>query len=95
MQCLGEPVAVGARIGFVPTGEGGTRQGVLTRLISGERTTWVARVFRAGRGGTLLLAPFAGLEAPRIVEQAPDPKQDAPASFVASARRPAAAEDGA
>lgn len=66
VRCLGEPVEAGARIGFVPTGDAGAAHGVLTRLISGERTTWVARVFRAGRGGALLLAPFAGVEAPRF-----------------------------
>ncbi|MGB0620918.1 MAG: ribonuclease R family protein [Myxococcota bacterium] len=63
VECLGEPVEVGARIGFRPAGKG---RGVLTRLISSERKTWVGRVFRTGRGGSLLVAPFAGLEAPRF-----------------------------
>ncbi|MCR9096813.1 MAG: VacB/RNase II family 3'-5' exoribonuclease [bacterium] len=88
VECLGEPVAVGARIGFVPTGEGHTRQGVLTRLISGERTTWVARVFRTGRGGTLLLAPFAGLEAPRFELHERDAKGARPGDRVLVAPLP-------
>lgn len=87
VQCLGEPVDVGARIGFVPTGEAGAARGVLTRLISGERTTWVARVFRTGRGGTLLLAPFAGLEAPRFDLREEDAKGARPGDRVLVAPR--------
>ncbi|MEM9174496.1 MAG: VacB/RNase II family 3'-5' exoribonuclease [Myxococcota bacterium] len=67
VECLGEPVEVGARIGFLPTGDAPGAAGVLTRLIASERTTWVGRVFRAGRGGALHVAPFAGLEAPRFL----------------------------
>ncbi len=74
VRCLGEPVEVGARVGYVATGAGDRAHGVLTRVISGERTTWVARVFRAGRDGTLMLAPFAGVEAPRFELRQEDAK---------------------
>ena len=64
VQCLGEPVEVGARIAFVPDTrtKGRAPRGVLTRLIAAERAQWIARVARAGSGGHLVLLPFAGID---------------------------------
>jgi len=84
VQCLGEPVEVGARIAFVPDTRTQARapRGVLTRLLAAERAQWIARVARAGRGGHLVLLPFAGVDAPRFALHERDAKNAQPGDRV-------------
>ena len=58
------------------------RSAVLTRVLSGERTTWVARILRSGRDGMLWVAPFGGLEAPRFALHETDAKDARPGDRV-------------
>jgi len=64
VECLGEPVEVGARIAFEPVGRGATGRGVLVRVDPSSREAWVCTLRRAR--GRLELTPFAGLEAPPL-----------------------------
>lgn len=64
VECLGEPVAVGARIRFEPVGALERRQGVLVRLLEDPSERWVCTLRR--RGSQLELIPFGGAEAPPL-----------------------------
>jgi len=67
VECLGEPVEVGARISFEPIGAAEKRQGEMMRLLEAARESFVCRVRRArGESGAYSLIPFGGLEAPEL-----------------------------
>ncbi len=67
VECLGEPVEVGARISFEPIGAEEKRRGEMMRLLEAARESWVCRVHRAhGDSGAYSLIPFGGLEAPEL-----------------------------
>lgn len=65
VECLGEPVDVGARISFEPVGPEQKRRGQLMRLLEAARESWVCRV-RKTHAGRYSLTPFGGLEAPEL-----------------------------
>lgn len=72
VECLGEPVDVGARISFEPIPPEQARRGQLKRVVEAARASWVCRVRRPrGELGPFELIPFGGLEAPelRLVEK--------------------------
>ncbi|MEZ4330726.1 MAG: RNB domain-containing ribonuclease [Myxococcota bacterium] len=62
VECLGEPVPIGARVRFEPIVSNEGRRGVLVRLLDDEVPRWVCTV--RGRTGRPDLVPFAGIEAP-------------------------------
>lgn len=68
IECLGEPVAVGARIAFSPIGDSKNerREGELVRVLAAARETWVARVVRGAGTDGLNLIPFSGAEVPEL-----------------------------
>ena len=75
MECLGEPVSIGAQVAFLPLAKGGgDHRGELTRILSQARDTWVVRIARAPQGGTFRLAPFAGVECPDLILKERDAK---------------------
>jgi ribonuclease R len=70
VECLGEPVAVGARLAFeavsdrAPRGRSaraGLGQGQMVRLLTERRREWVCTLHETGQG--LTLVPFGGREA--------------------------------
>jgi ribonuclease R len=69
VECLGEPVDVGARILFMPFGSEEARRGEMLRLVEATRVHWVCTLRRVPSG--LKLTPFGGLEGPelRLVEK--------------------------
>jgi ribonuclease R len=72
IECLGEPVEVGARISFsalVPEGE---RQGQMIRLVDEKRSNWLCTLERSPQG--LRLVPFGGLDATNLVLSEGDSK---------------------
>ena len=64
VECLGEPVEVGARILFMPLAPEAEKRGEMVRLVAGARSSWVC-ILRRGPAG-LRLTPFGGLEAPEL-----------------------------
>lgn len=62
IDCLGEPVEIGARIRFEPRGGSGDRRGVLVGVPDPVRESWVCTVRRTGR--SLVLVPFGGVDLP-------------------------------
>jgi ribonuclease R len=60
IECLGEPLEVGARILFLPLSPESARQGELIRLVEAPRTQWVCTLQRSATG--LRLTPFGGLD---------------------------------
>jgi ribonuclease R len=64
VECLGEPVEVGARILFLPLAPEAEKRGEMVRLVDGARSSWVC-ILRRGPTG-LRLTPFGGLEAPEL-----------------------------
>lgn len=76
VECLGEPVSVGARILFVPIGEGreSPPTGELARVLDAERETWVARFVRSKGSQECTLIPFAGAEVPELFLSGRDAK---------------------
>ncbi len=62
IDCLGEPVELGARIRFEPRAGRGDRCGVLVGVLDPVRESWVCTVRRAGR--SLVLVPFGGVDLP-------------------------------
>ena len=67
VECLGEPVEVGARIAFEPIGAEEKRRGQMMRLLEAARESWVCRVQRSrGDSGAYSLIPFGGLAAPEL-----------------------------
>jgi len=73
VECLGEPVEVGARILFAPIGREASRRGEMVRLVAASRTEWVCTLRRARDG--LSLTPFGGLEAPELTLAEKDAKK--------------------
>jgi len=65
VECLGEPVEVGARILFLPLVPEDARSGEMVRLVEAARTQWVCRLRRVPSG--LRLTPFGGFEGPELV----------------------------
>jgi ribonuclease R len=72
VECLGEPVEVGARILFLPLVPEDARRGEMVRLVEAARTQWVCRLRRVPSG--LRLTPFGGLEGPELVLAEKDSK---------------------
>jgi ribonuclease R len=64
VECLGEPVEVGARILFLPLVPEDARRGEMLRLVDAARINWVCTLRRAPAG--LQLTPFGGLAAPEL-----------------------------
>ena len=64
VECLGEPVGVGARILFLPLVPESARRGEMIRLVEDARTRWVCTLRRVSGG--LRLTPFGGLEGPEL-----------------------------
>ncbi len=77
IECLGEPVEVGARIVFEPIGRPNARRGEMVRLLDGTRREWVCTLHRIqGQGRSqsrsqsrerLRLVAFAGLSMPDLI----------------------------
>jgi ribonuclease R len=75
IECLGEPVSVGAQVAFVPLEKGaGDHRGELTRVLDEARATWVVRIARSPQGGIFGLIPFAGVECPDFLLKERDAK---------------------
>jgi ribonuclease R len=72
VECLGEPVEVGARILFLPLGPEDARRGEMVRLLEAARAQWVCRL-RRDPGG-LRLTPFGGLDGPELILAEKDSK---------------------
>jgi ribonuclease R len=64
VECLGEPVEVGAQILFLPLVPEDARRGEMVRLVEAARTQWVCRLRRVPSG--LRLTPFGGLQGPEL-----------------------------
>ena len=64
VECLGEPVDVGARIMFMPLGAEEARHGEMLRLVEATRAHWVCTLRRVPSG--LRLTPFGGLQGPEL-----------------------------
>jgi ribonuclease R len=64
VDCLGEPVEVGARISFMPLGSPHERRGGMLRLLEARRDRWVCTLRRI-QGG-IRLTPFGGVSAPEL-----------------------------
>lgn len=64
VECLGEPVAVGTRILFLPLGSEEARRGEMVRVVDATRTQWVCTLRRVADG--LRLTPFGGLQGPEL-----------------------------
>jgi len=64
VECLGEPVAVGTRIMFLPLESEDARRGEMVRVVETKRTEWVCTLRRVP--GALRLTPFGGLEGPEL-----------------------------
>jgi ribonuclease R len=74
VDCLGEPLEVGARIIFEPIGSADARRGAMTRLQDGSRREWICTLHR-GRGQQLELAAFGGLSSPELILHERDAKK--------------------
>jgi len=72
IECLGEPVDVGARILFLPLGPKDSRRGEMVRLIEAPRKQWICRLRRVPNG--LRLTPFGGLDGPELILAEKDSK---------------------
>lgn len=72
VECLGEPVEVGARILFLPLSPESARRGEMVRLVDAARTRWVCILRRNASG--IVLTPFGGLDAPELVLSERDSK---------------------
>ena len=67
VECLGEPVEVGARIAFQPVPPERARRGELIRVVEAARASWVCRVQRPrGDVRPFELTAFGGLDAPEL-----------------------------
>jgi ribonuclease R len=64
IECLGEPLEIGARIAFSPLGAEADRRGEMVRLLDAERTSWICTL-RRGPGG-IQLTPFGGVRTPEL-----------------------------
>lgn len=64
VECLGEPIGVGARILFLPIGPKDAKRGEMVRLLEARRSHWVCTLRRGSSG--LRLTPFGGLEGPEL-----------------------------
>ena len=66
IECLGEPVELGARIVFEPIGRPTARRGEMVRLLDGTRREWVCTLHRNQAREGLRLVAFAGLSMPQL-----------------------------
>jgi len=73
IECLGEPVEVGARISFQVLGSEDDHRGEMLRLLDQKRLGWVCTLHK-GRGG-IELTPFGGVEAPSLQLSESDSKR--------------------
>ena len=66
IECLGEPVELGARIVFEPIGPPDARHGEMVRLLDGTRRAWVCTLHRNQSRERLRLVAFGGLSMPDL-----------------------------
>ncbi|HIF91967.1 MAG TPA: VacB/RNase II family 3'-5' exoribonuclease [Myxococcales bacterium] len=73
VECLGEPVEVGARISFMPLGSRDGGRASMLRLLDAKRDRWVCTLLRVH--GSIRLTPFGGVIAPELILTERDAKQ--------------------
>lgn len=64
VECLGEPVAVGSRILFLPLLPEDAKRGEMVRLVEADRSQWVCTLRRVSSG--IQLHPFGALDRPQL-----------------------------
>lgn len=72
VECLGEPVQVGARIAFESLGAEDQRRGEMVRVLDATRENWVCTLRRDPRG--IRLTPFSGLGMAELILREKDTK---------------------
>ena len=65
VDCLGEPVQVGARISYRTLGSPDDRRGAMERLLDSKRDSWVCTLRRSH--SAIRLTPFGGVMAPELI----------------------------